>query len=91
MTIYLVVIFSVHLLPNKVFAEFEFVTASIKVVMMVVIIIVCIAILCGAGPTGSTNWGVNFTEYPAFPHGFKVKLLSCLSFEAVYHSRLTPF
>ncbi|RDW63769.1 AAT family amino acid transporter-2 [Coleophoma cylindrospora] len=71
MTIYLVVIFSIHLLPNRVFAEFEFVTAAIKVVMMVIIIIVCIAILCGAGPTGSTNWGVNFTELPAFPNGFK--------------------
>lgn len=71
MTVYLVIIFTIHALPNRVFAEFEFGTAAIKVVAMFMILFACIAMLGGAGPTGSTNHAYNFRELPTFPHGFK--------------------
>ncbi|KUJ06915.1 AAT family amino acid transporter [Mollisia scopiformis] len=71
MTIYLVVVFAIHIFPNKMFAEFEFGTAAIKVVAMIVILLTCIAIVAGAGSTGSTHHAENYTSLPAFPHGFK--------------------
>lgn len=72
MTIYLVVVFSIHFLPNRWFAEFEFITACVKVVLMFIIIFACIAMLAGAGPTGTTHHAQNYTELSAFPNGFKV-------------------
>lgn len=71
MTIYLVVVFAIHIFPNRMFAEFEFGTAAAKVVAMIVILITCIAIVAGAGPTGSTHHAENYTDLPAFPNGFK--------------------
>jgi amino acid transporter len=73
MTIYLVLVFSIHFLPNRWFAEFEFVTACVKVVMMFIIIFACIAMLAGAGPTGTTHHAENYTSLDAFPNGFKVR------------------
>jgi amino acid transporter len=71
MTIYLFVVFAIHIFPNKMFAEFEFGTAAVKVVAMVVILLTCIAIVAGAGSTGSTHHAENYTSLPAFPNGFK--------------------
>lgn len=71
MTVYLVIIFTIHALPNRVFAEFEFGTGAIKVTAMFMILFSCIAMLGGAGPKGSTYHTYNFTELPIFPHGFK--------------------
>jgi amino acid transporter len=72
MTIYLSIVFAIHFLPNRWFTEFEFVTSSIKVVLMFIIIFACIAMIAGAGPTGSTHHAENYTSLPAFPHGYKV-------------------
>ena len=72
MTFYLVVVFAIHYLPNRWFAEFEFFTAVLKVLMMFIIIIACIVMLAGGGPTGSTHHGQNYTDLLAFPNGFKV-------------------
>ncbi|XXH01235.1 hypothetical protein Hte_007589 [Hypoxylon texense] len=71
MTIYLFVVFSIHFLPNRWFAEFEYITASVKVIMMIIVIFTCIAMLAGAGPTGTTHHAENYTSLPAFPNGFK--------------------
>ena len=76
MTIYLAVVYAIHVLPNRWFAEFEFITSSIKVVMMFVIIFVCIAMLAGGGPTGTTHHAFNYTQLPAFPNGYKVRMRS---------------
>ncbi len=72
MTIYLSVVFGIHFLPNRWFAEFEFVTSSIKVVLMFAIIFACIAMIAGAGPKGTTHHAENYTSLPAFPNGYKV-------------------
>ena len=58
-------------MPNRWFAEFEFATAAAKVTAMIIILFACIAMLGGAGPTGSTNHGANYKELPVFPNGFK--------------------
>lgn len=71
MTVYLVLVFGIHAMPNRWFAEFEFVTAAAKVTAMVIILFACIAMLAGAGPTGSTNHGANYNELTVFPNGFK--------------------
>ncbi|KAF7561396.1 hypothetical protein G7046_g2753 [Stylonectria norvegica] len=71
MTLYLVIVFSIHFLPNRYFAEFEYFTAVLKVMIMFIIIITCIVMVAGGGPTGSTHHAQNYTELPAFPNGFK--------------------
>jgi amino acid transporter len=72
MTIYLVVVFAFHLMPNSWFAEFEFCTGAVKVTTMAIVLLTSVAIIAGAGPTGSTHWGANFNELPVFPNGFRV-------------------
>lgn len=72
MTIYLAVVFGIHFLPNRWFAEFEFFTALLKIMIMFIIIIACIVMLAGGGPTGTTHHAQNYTDFPAFPNGFKV-------------------
>jgi amino acid transporter len=73
MTFYLVVVFAIHFLPNRWFAEVEFGTAVAKMTLMFIIIIACIVMLAGGGPNGTTHHAENYTELPAFPHGFKVR------------------
>jgi amino acid transporter len=72
MTIYLVVVFAFHLMPNSWFAEFEFCTGAVKVTTMAIVLLTSVAIIAGAGATGSTHWGANFNELPVFPNGFRV-------------------
>lgn len=71
MTVYLAIVFAIHALPNKWFAEFEFGTAALKVLAMIIILISCITFIAGAGPTGSRNHAWNFHHAPAFPNGWK--------------------
>lgn len=73
MLFYLAVVFSIHCLPNRWFAEFEVFTAVLKIVMMFILIFACIAMIAGAGPTGTTHHAENYTDLPAFPNGFKVR------------------
>ncbi|CZR66977.1 related to GAP1-amino acid transport protein [Phialocephala subalpina] len=45
MTIYLVVVYAFHLMPNRWFAEFEFCTGAVKVVTMAIVLLTSVAIL----------------------------------------------
>ncbi|CAK7235062.1 hypothetical protein SCUCBS95973_009143 [Sporothrix curviconia] len=71
MTLFLVIVYAIHFMPSTWFAETEFITAAIKVVTITVVLIVCLALLGGAGPTGTTHHAENYLELPLFPHGFK--------------------
>ncbi|RAK96005.1 AAT family amino acid transporter [Aspergillus ibericus CBS 121593] len=71
MTVFLAIIFTIHALPNRVFAEFEFLTACAKVTMMLILIFTCIAMLAGAGSPPTTPHAWNYTSAPAFPNGFR--------------------
>jgi amino acid transporter len=75
MTMYLAVVFSIHFLPNRWFAEFEWFTAVLKILIMFVILIACIVMVAGGGPTGTTHHAQNYNDLPAFPNGFKVGLV----------------
>ncbi|KAJ9624333.1 hypothetical protein H2204_010889 [Knufia peltigerae] len=71
MTVYLALVFGIHALPNRWFAEFEFGTASAKVMCMIIILITSIALIAGAGKDDGTPHAYNYTTAPAFPNGFK--------------------
>ncbi|OQD89901.1 hypothetical protein PENANT_c002G07102 [Penicillium antarcticum] len=57
-------------LPNKVFAWFEYVTSLIKIVIFLIIIVLSLALVLGAGPNGYIHHGDTWTEFPAFLNGF---------------------
>lgn len=76
MTIYLVVVFAFHCMPNRWFAEFEFYTGIVKVLLMVVVMLTMVAICAGAG-NGDEYIGDNYTTLEVFPNGFKVCLSHC--------------
>ena len=71
-TIFLIATFAIFLLPNKYFGYFEYVTSVIKIFLFLLIIVVGIAVICGAGPSGYIHTGVNYTELSAFKNGFGV-------------------
>lgn len=76
MSIFLVACFVIFTLPNKVFAWFEYVTSLIKVVIFLIIILLSLAIVCGAGPAGYVHDGVSWRTTPVFKNGFSVSLPS---------------
>ncbi|KAJ5773732.1 hypothetical protein N7457_008628 [Penicillium paradoxum] len=69
-TIFLVACLAIFALPNKVFAWFEYVTSIIKIVIFLIIIVLSLALVLGAGPNGSMHRGDTWTELPPFLNGF---------------------
>ncbi|KAM0428953.1 hypothetical protein ACHAPT_006756 [Fusarium lateritium] len=69
-SIFLVACLVIFLLPNKVFAWFEYVTSLIKIFLFLIIITLSLALVCGAGPKGTVHHGETWTELPAFLNGF---------------------
>jgi amino acid transporter len=61
-------------MPNVVFAWFEYVTSLIKIFLFLLIILLSLALVCGAGPTGTVHHGSYWTDLPAFKNGFAVVL-----------------
>lgn len=78
MTIYLVVVFAFHVMPNRWFAEFEFYSGIVKLTLMVVVMLTMVAICAGAGE-GDAYIGQNYGTLDPFPNGFKVVVRSCKS------------
>lgn len=78
-TIFVVVTCVIFTMPNTVFAWFEYCTSLIKIVLFILIILLSLAIVCGAGPKGYVHHGETWTEFPAFKNGFSVRpLVKCL-------------
>ncbi|KAK5023278.1 hypothetical protein LTS07_009501 [Exophiala sideris] len=69
-TIFLVACLVIFLLPNTVFAWFEYVTSLIKIFLFLLIITLSLALVFGAGPNGTFHHGETWTEHPAFLNGF---------------------
>jgi len=69
-TIYLVVVLGQHVLPNRVFAEFEFFTGALKVTITFIVLFVMLIICCGYGGD-AVDRGYNYENLSAFPNGFK--------------------
>ncbi|KAF5684267.1 amino acid transport GAP1 [Fusarium circinatum] len=60
----------IFLLPNTVFAWFEYVTSLIKIFLFLIIITLSLALVLGAGPNGYVHHGETWTDRPAFLNGF---------------------
>ncbi|KAB2570335.1 AAT family amino acid transporter [Lasiodiplodia theobromae] len=71
LTIFLVACTAIFLMPNTVFAWFEYVTSVIKIILFLLIIVTSVAILCGAGPNGYVHDAGAWTELPAYKNGFQ--------------------
>ncbi|KAM5341572.1 hypothetical protein ACJ41O_014603 [Fusarium nematophilum] len=69
-TLFLAATFVIFLLPNTVFAWFEYFTSLIKIFLFLIIIFLSLALVCGAGPAGSVHDGSTWTELDAFKNGF---------------------
>ncbi|KAF5024686.1 hypothetical protein F66182_3256 [Fusarium sp. NRRL 66182] len=60
----------IFLLPNKVFAWFEYVTSLVKIFLFLIIITLSLALVLGAGPDGYVHHGETWTDLPPFLNGF---------------------
>ncbi|KAI0130411.1 amino acid permease-domain-containing protein [Xylariales sp. AK1849] len=69
-TTYLVVVLGQHVLPNRVFAEFEFFTGALKVTITFIVLFVMLIISCDFGGD-AIDRGYNYEALSAFPNGFK--------------------
>lgn len=80
MTIIVVLTFAIHALPIIWFAEFQYGTSIVKVVMLLMILISCIVMCAGGGPTGTVHSGEfwNSSEYEIFNNGVRGFSFSCL-------------
>ncbi|KAI1342809.1 amino acid permease [Xylariaceae sp. FL0016] len=70
-TVFLVVMIGIFLLPSRWFAWFEYLTAILKVLALVIFIITGFAIVVGAGPRGYVHHGETWENGLAFKNGFK--------------------
>lgn len=68
--IYLFIVLGQHVLPNRVFAEFEFFTGALKVTITFIVLFVMLIICCGYGGN-AIDRGYNYEALSAFPNGFK--------------------
>ncbi|CAP85993.1 Pc20g06640 [Penicillium rubens Wisconsin 54-1255] len=69
-TLFLAACLFIFVLPNKVFAWFEYVTSLIKIVIFLIIILFSLALVLGAGPNGYIHRGETWTTLPPFLNGF---------------------
>jgi amino acid transporter len=69
-TLFLVIILAIFCLPNKIFAWFEYISSIVKIFLFLLIIVLSLAIVCGAGPDGYVHDGEYWRELPVFKNGF---------------------
>jgi amino acid transporter len=63
---------AIFLLPNRAVAWFEYVTSLIKILTFLIIIILSLALILGAGPKGYIHRGESWTIFNPFLNGFAV-------------------
>ncbi|KAL4913456.1 amino acid permease/ SLC12A domain-containing protein [Aspergillus aurantiobrunneus] len=71
LTIFLLLMFVIFSLPNVVFGWFEYFTAILKILVLIIFIIVGTALVFGAGPAGTVHHGDNWQDGKAFLNEFK--------------------
>ncbi|KAF7544172.1 hypothetical protein G7Z17_g10160 [Cylindrodendrum hubeiense] len=69
-TLFLAATFVIFLLPNTVFAWFEYVTSLVKIFLFLIIIFLSLALVCGAGPGGMVHDGATWRDLEPFKNGF---------------------
>ncbi|KAJ4244167.1 hypothetical protein NW762_014548 [Fusarium torreyae] len=70
LTIFLVISYAVFMMPNTVFAWLQYIGALVKIFLFILLIILSIAVIGGAGPQGFVHHGEYWTDLPAFKNGF---------------------
>ncbi|KAL4751598.1 hypothetical protein BDW72DRAFT_212664 [Aspergillus terricola var. indicus] len=70
LSIFIVICLAVFFLPNTYFAWLQYFGSLVKVFLFVFFVIISLAIVGGAGPTGSVKDGSTWTDLPAFKNGF---------------------
>lgn len=63
--------FVIFSLPNAVFGWFEYFTAILKILVLIIFIIVGVALVFGVGPEGTVHHGENWQDGKAFLNEFK--------------------
>ncbi|KAL2834228.1 amino acid permease/ SLC12A domain-containing protein [Aspergillus cavernicola] len=71
MTMILVITFGIHACPIRVFAEVQYATSVLKVVILLIFIGTSCAMISGAGPTGKVHDGEYWRDLPPFLHNVK--------------------
>jgi amino acid transporter len=74
-TIILIITFGIHACPNIVFAEVQYATSVLKVVILILFVFTSCAMIAGAGPTGTVHNGQYWRELPPFLHNVKVSAM----------------
>ncbi|EXJ91451.1 hypothetical protein A1O1_04563 [Capronia coronata CBS 617.96] len=69
-TIFLVICLIVFVLPNKAFAWVQTFGSMVKIILFLLIVVLSLALIGGAGPTGSVHHGSYWTHGMAFQNGF---------------------
>lgn len=59
-------------MPNKMFAWFEYFTSLVKIFVFLLLIVLSLALVLGAGPNGFVHHGDTWTRLPPFLNGFTV-------------------
>jgi amino acid transporter len=84
-TIFLVIAFAFHLMPNSWFAEFEFCTGAVKVTTMAIVLISVLVsyiwlLLLGTSNVAASPFAIamGYPGTPVLPHIINVVLLICL-------------
>ncbi|KAL3436533.1 amino acid permease/ SLC12A domain-containing protein [Aspergillus tetrazonus] len=70
LSIFIVICLAVFFLPNTYFAWLQYFGSLVKVFLFVFFIIISLAVIGGAGPTGSVKDGSTWTDLPAFKNSF---------------------
>ncbi|KAH8666070.1 amino acid permease-domain-containing protein [Ilyonectria robusta] len=70
LSIFLVICLVVFVLPNKAFAWLQCIGSLVKIVLFIIIIGLSLALIGGAGPTGSVSDGSYWRNGLAFQNGF---------------------
>ncbi|KAL4952321.1 amino acid permease/ SLC12A domain-containing protein [Aspergillus filifer] len=70
LSIFIVVCLVVFLMPNRYFAWCQYVASMVKVFLFFFNTVVSLAIIGGAGPSGTVSDGSTWTDHPVFKNGF---------------------
>jgi amino acid transporter len=77
-TVFIVIVGSIFILPNRWFAWFEYVTSVLKIIAFLIVVIASICILAGAGPRDIDVGGHNWKGALAFKNSFAVSAMPLL-------------
>ncbi|KAL4763865.1 amino acid permease-domain-containing protein [Aspergillus foveolatus] len=70
LSIFIVICLAVFFLPNTYFAWLQYFGSLVKAFLFVFVVFISLAIIGGAGLTGSVKDGSTWTDLPAFKNGF---------------------